>query len=279
MFEYVLSQGGEPLKLNDANDAATRVWSRAVKETMPSLIVYIHGRDIKPRLGVNLKDGEPKSSFKEGIFAELESAVTSIMLHWPHSVKVWDSQAVPVEHAKAAAPALVSLIQSLVAKRPANANAKVIVVTHSTGSIVLEESVRNTNADAWNGVHSAVIASAASPIAGSKNWLEKCPFKKFVTVNKDDKTLGAASNGGPFLGKQTAATFPQTEIDLGTMYFDVGNLNVGHRYFVKAGSKSNPEDLEKLASLFFRKIYRGEVLDLSKYEQAGESSNFYQLRA
>ena len=269
--EYVLAKNGQPKKHSDANVAAELIWRTAQTTSAPSILVYVHGRDIKP-FG---NDGEPKSSYKEGIIAELENANPAvIMLHWPHSITPPAYTHMPIMDARAAGPALVNLLEALGSAKPAGATAKVVVVTHSMGSIVLESAALAAPEGVWSIVSRVIVAAGASSVEGSGNWLAKIACQRYVTTNKNDGTLEKAANGGPFLGRQSFSSFPAAEVAADVFYLDVQNCKVSHRYFVSAGSKSNPDDLEALAEHFFRPLFQSRAIDRTKFERVGQ---LYQL--
>lgn len=270
--EFIISERGKPKRFSDASIVAAAAWSRAETTGAPTIIVYIHGRDIKLHGG----DGEPRNSYREGIVAELEAAgATVVMLHWSHSIVPPLYTHMPIEDARAAGPALAALVRELASARPVAATAKTIVVTHSMGSIVLESAVLGTTASDWASVFRVIICSGASGVMGSKVWLHSLTCERYVTMNIDDGTLKKAANGGPFLGKQKASAFPETEIADGVFYLDVQDLDVGHRYFVTAGSNSDPSDLKRLSTDFFRPLYQAQGLDISKFDRMEQPGQFF----
>lgn len=149
-----------------------------------------------------------------------------------------------------------------------------ILITHSMGSIVLQAACGG-GAAPWNALTHAVIASGAACVTGSRAWLESLGIPVYVTLNPDDGVLKKASNGGPFLGLQGGASFPAAEIAANATYLDVGSLDVGHRYFVKAGSSGDPGDLELLSGKVFRPTYRGEAVDTTQFAAVGQSGRIF----
>jgi esterase/lipase superfamily enzyme len=271
--DFFLNADGEPLRFKSSQEAAKAAWVRVMDTASSSLMIYVHGRDIKP----NFHDGEPKSSFSEGIVKELERSGTIVlMLHWPHSVPFLHLHDIPVADARAAGPALVDLIDTVAALRPAGKEKSIFIVTHSTGSIVLETAAK-ADANIGSKVNRVIITSAASDVAGSATWLGRLQCERFVAFNNDDKILGKAANGGPFLGKQRAASFPTTEIAEGVMYLDLTRKKLNHRYFVAAGSSANAEDLERVGARFFRPLYQGKALNMSLFKRVCDIGEIYEL--
>jgi hypothetical protein len=127
-MNFFTSNAGKPQAHSNATDAARAAWKRAAENNSRAVIVYVHGRDMK--FGKFGGDGEPNSSFKEGIVAELEASnSTVVMLHWPHSVPLLNPGRIPVEDARAAGPQLMDLINSVATNKPNSSQATVCVVT------------------------------------------------------------------------------------------------------------------------------------------------------
>jgi len=278
MAEFVLNHEGKPkaFAVADAAEFAVAIWQRAKLSAVASVIVYVHGRDMKPLMLGN--DGEPKSSFKEGIVAELEAAGTVVaMVHWPHHVPIATPHFMPIQNALDAGSSISTLITALAIKKPNDLPIPVVLVTHSMGSIVLQSAAQGSPAAGWSSLTQVVIAAAASDIASSRAWIEKLGVRTYVMMNSDDGTLQSASNGGPFLGLQRGQEFPAAEIADNAVYFDISDLHVGHRYFVKAGSHGNAADLDVLATRIFKPAYRGSALNLSTFAQIDAVGKIFKL--
>lgn len=145
------------------------------------------------------------------------------------------------------------------------------------GAIVLQAACSHGDDALWKSLTHAVISASAINVAGSRLWINNLAIPLYVMLNPHDKTLKSASNGGPFVGLKGGSTFSTTEIAENAVYLDVGKLNVNHRYFVKAGSKSNIADLEKLAGVVFRPLYRGDALGTSKFGAVGTSGRIFEV--
>ncbi len=278
MAEYVMNNDGNPKKfaVSEAQAFSTAIWDRARQNEALSVIVYVHGRDMKVlHLG---KDGEPKSSFKEGIVAELESSGSVVaMLHWPHKVPVGDFNYMPIDDAVEAGPSLRILVIALARAKPLDLTTRLILLTHSMGAIVLKAACSCEEEASWNSLTHVVISASAVNVAGSRSWINKLAVSTYVMLNPQDKMLKNASNGGPFVGLQSGPTFPASEIADNAVYLDVAKLDVNHRYFVKAGSNSNAAGLEKIANRVFRPLYRGDTLDMSTFGPVGLSGRIFEI--
>lgn len=280
--EYVLrDKGNKPVvyPLSRVADVAKDAWAKVAAGSKSALLIYVHGRDRK----LNGSDGEPGSSFREGIVAELEDhRTTVVMLHWPHKMGLLDFYGFPKEHAYAAAKPLNELLLALAATRPSGSTVPSILVTHSMGALVVQELASKEIAAALQGIHSVVLSSPAAPVANSKAWVERIPVRVFLTINKDDGTLGDAEKYNPSLGhligKQCRKSFPAMEIASNATYIDVSQLpGLGHRYFAAAGSGSDAASLALVRQRCFDALYSGADLSLSYYSPLSPPNEIYEM--
>lgn len=199
------------------------------------------------------------------------------MLHWPHQVPIINPYYMPINDAIEAGPSLRTLVGALVNTKPLDLTTRLILLTHSMGAIVLQAACSRGDDALWKSLTHAVMSASAINVAGSRSWINKLGISTYVMLNPQDKMLKSSSNGGPFVGLQSGSTFPASEIAENAIYLDVAKLDVNHRYFVKAGSKSNAADLEKLAGMVFRPLYRGDPLDTSKFGKVGASGRIFEV--
>ncbi len=148
------------------------------------IVLFVHGRG-----------NEPEKSIARNALAAIEAR---------HDVRVimfnWDSFCLtcrPVAHAADAAPDLAYLLGAIAeSRRDGNAGSnKLILLTHSMGSIVLQHAVADSRFDQLpdDMFDAIVLASSDSDADGHAGWLERLSRlapATYVTVNPRDWILG-----------------------------------------------------------------------------------------
>lgn len=255
--QFIVTKGDE-LNVPDpcpANDAIARASAKVAAGQRSRILLYIHGRAAKL---IGDSDREPRKSFKqERIVEQLERDYRQavVMLRWPHDGSV---TGFPDGDARAAWQGVQTLLTALGTVAP---TAQVGLITHSMGSIVLEEFVARTDSAPLSRLQNIVISSPASRYSGSGVWLGKIPIPCFVTMNRDDKVLDWIEKTHDPLGLRDATSLA-AERAANAVYLDVAALKVGHRYFV-AGSGQSPDD-NYLRDVFFGPLMAGNS---PRYEQ------------
>ncbi|MSO85821.1 MAG: alpha/beta hydrolase [Rhodospirillales bacterium] len=148
------------------------------------IVLFVHGRG-----------NEPEKSIARNALASIEAR------HGVHAIMFnWDSFCLtcrPVDRAADAAPDLVFMLKA-VAESRRNGNAgsnKLILLTHSMGSIVLQHAVADSRFDELpDGMFDAIVlASSDSDADGHAEWMERLSRlapATYVTVNPRDWILG-----------------------------------------------------------------------------------------
>lgn len=196
-----------------------------------NVIVYVHGRACG--------GGEPSKSLS-GSMPELETdyGARAIMFNW-QGADVGCPLGFPEDEARAAGTAFAHTLHKLAYDRfihPAvYAGLRITLLTHSMGSLVLEEATSTDTVAFPPGLFdTAVINAAASARDGHDAWLSTVVLSPhlYVTENDDDKVLLAASAlGGTRLGKNVDGV----TLASNAVYVDFTASTVNHAYYIHSG--------------------------------------------
>jgi hypothetical protein len=248
--------GSERYPITRADEAVAAVFGRGMK----NVVLFVHGRALASPIGG--PDWEPRKSRMQ-IIPKLEERYGSavIMLHWPH---FGTSASVPAGHARAAAGELQILVNAIGQYRSAHPDVQVPVtlLTHSMGSIVLEELVRRGGASSLATFRSVLLAAPASKAEGSVEWLTEIAKalgpdgEAYVTLNKHDAVLLRDMLGGQGISEMTGQMAP------GVKYLTLEGLyTMRHRYLVS---------LPLIGEHFVGPILAGEPVDWFSQEGSGQ---------
>lgn len=219
---------------------------------------------------------------------DLESDYSArvIMFHWPS----WEGVlAYPAENARKAAKDLKNVISSLTAYRRNNKellkDVKFTLLTHSMGSIVLEEVIRNEGGESLSGVFDTVVINASAS-SGKKHaeWVEKIHLSDniYITVNKHDPTLGKAElyeewrywdKGLRLLGKALVSkNGVEYALADNAKYIDLTKSPLRHVYYIHRYLKKSPA-----AKSFYDAVLNGipANLDMEHGVMKIEKENIY----
>ncbi len=239
--------------IHKVNDALNLYFT--MKHTNEPLLLYIHGRALGGK-DIGEYDNEPKESQNDVIpeFSKVYNIKTVLMLHWPH--KKADKKGFPESDAQFSGKALACVVEWLNSnKYSANQFPGFrALISHSMGSLVLEEAIRKTSMDLQS-FDVVSIFAAASPAKDSKDWLSKIKAdKKFVLINTSDKVLRIQKERVNFepLGMCNEACFEHNKPSNNFTYIDItkiaGLFKLRHNYFVKG----------KVAKRIVKKILAGQ---------------------
>ncbi len=198
-----------------------------------NVTLYIHGRGCGG-------GGEPTKSLN-GAMQDLESDYSSkaLMFNWPGS-DVGCPLGFPEEEARASGPAFAHALHKLAyyvdTHAAALAGVKLVLISHSMGSLVLEESVADDPMPFPAALFDTlVVGSSASARADHAAWLSKVDYSPqvYVTLNDGDNVLSAAGGapGGTRLGKNVNGTM----LAANALYVDFTAASVNHAYYIHSG--------------------------------------------
>lgn len=210
--------------------------SRELFETMHqnSTVLFIHGRGDHPSKAVAHRLLDSLSQ---------EYNTTPIMFTWVSGEGVW-----PEDKAREAAPDLSKVLHHLADYRK-NANypsqSTVNLLTHSMGSLVLEEFLSSYQANALPHklFDNIVINASASKVDNHAKWVEKIDFAQnvYIAFNNNDPVLAAAGIGigNARLGKHGDRQKGEAErLANNAIYIDFSDVLSEHRYYVGDGHHS-----------------------------------------
>lgn len=244
----IYTTDGSEFVIDEIGDAL----AHAVASGPDNVIFYVHGRGCGG-------GGEPQKSL-EGSMPEMESdyAAKAIMFNWQGS-DVGCPLGFPEDEARAAGPAFAHALKKLayeLASVPGLAGgARLTLITHSMGSLVLEEAASDPALPAAL-FDTVVVGSAASARDGHQPWLSEVALSPalYVTLNDDDNVLTAASTlGGTRLGKNVDGA----ALAANAVYVDFTASSVNHAYYVVSGQ----EGAHMMA--FFADVMDGVPYDLA----------------
>lgn len=230
-----------------------------------TIILYVHGRAAG-------EEKEPDKSLKDVVpCLEHEYPARVLMFFWPGSA-VGGPLGFPDDQARQAAPGLGQALAGLKKYKADNSaklqGRKFVLLTHSMGSIVLEEFLGSYKAgdlppDLFNTV---VLSASASASAGHADWLKKTDFSShtYVTVNGKDPVidkLGLRERKAR-LGKKLKTLFgKKIVLAPNALYVDFSKAKVNkHRYFMASGQEGNPYFKE-----YFTAVLSGDPFKFDGY--------------
>lgn len=224
----IYTTDGSEYVIDDIGEA----FAHAAAGSGDNLIFYVHGRGCGG-------GGEPQKSL-EGAMPELEAdyGAGAVMFNWQGS-DVGCPVGFPEAEARASGTAFAHSLHKLAFWKAQNENVlagrKLTLITHSMGSLVLEEGLVSDEATLPATLFdTAVVGSAASASDGHAGWLSKADFSPslYVSVNNGDNVLTAAAVlGGTRLGKSVdGATLAANAV-----YVDFTASDVNHAYYLHSG--------------------------------------------
>jgi esterase/lipase superfamily enzyme len=213
-FPRVFKESLQTIKTNDRYD---------------NFILFIHGRGKHPEKALNKK-----------LIANLESDYSAkvIMFHWPS----WQGTlAFPEDQARASADDFIRILRDIerVKKKHGDLTLSIrfALLTHSMGSLVLEQSVLNMGPQSPQGIFDTLLISAsASSSQDHANWVNQLKLSRnlYITVNRYDPMLGPASikELGRRLGMGLTNQLRDVELAAQAHYIDVSATGPLHHYFL-----------------------------------------------
>jgi len=229
-----------------------------------TIILYVHGRAAG-------KEEEPDKSLKDVVpCLEHECPARVLMFFWPGAAK-GGPLGFPEDQARQAGPGLGQALTGLKKYKAENSaklqERKFVLLTHSMGSIVLEEYLGSYKAgDLPPGLFdTVVISSSASASKDHADWLKKTDFSShtYVTVNDNDPIDGWAGfkELQTRLGKKLDTLISgNVTLAPNALYVDFSKTGVDHRYFIASGQKGNPYVKD-----FFRAVLSGDPFKFDGY--------------
>lgn len=248
-FESLLSEAVQKIRGDDSYD---------------NFILFVHG------MGKH-----PCHAFDKSLISDMQVDYTArvIMFHWPS----WEGILVfPDENAKNSAKDFKKVLLTLESFKKKNAelveDIKFTLMTHSTGSIVLEEMMSKERGEFISNIFDTILINAsASPGKNHYKWVQKIGMSDniYITVNLHDPTLGKAElheeldHGGvdqSRLGKRLASKDGiHTVLASNAKYVDVTASSLRHVYYLHRYLKK-----EVAVKYFFDQVLNGIPIEFSK---------------
>jgi len=253
------NQNLTPYPIQQVDEALNFYFS--VKQPQQPLVLYVHGRALGDTNNGDY-DREPKESKDDVIpvFSSKYKTRTVLMLHWRHK-RTDGENGFPEDDAKFAGKALTCVIQELSSDK-FNSNKYPgfrVIITHSMGSLVLEEALNTSTEVDLHDFNTVAIFAAASRAGNASSWLSKIKAnKQYVLVNTKDVVLKQVKERMGFipLGICDSDCFRNNQLQLvsNVTYLDITDIagmpfNKRHNYFVKG----------KVADRVVTKIIKGEL--------------------
>lgn len=196
------------------------------------ILIYVHGRALRPILGY---DQEPGESEKDNLPKLRTYSSRILMFHWPHYGTAADY---PEDDARRAGKDFACVLRKLDAAIAGQSNLKapLFLITHSMGSIVLEEALRISNDIDLNKFHTVAIFSSAGHIADSAAWLSKIKSPaRYILASEHDPVLKNLKRFKKLqsLGLCDSDCLKGSTLAAEMTYIDISPLDkVGHAYFI-----------------------------------------------
>jgi len=231
-----------PEKRIEAVSAFSTLFDTAVQQIAESdeynnFILFVHG------MGQH-----PCHAFDKSLIADMQKDYSAkvIMYHWPS----WEGLiAFPEQNARQSATDFKQVLLDLKTYRDDHLalvkDIKLTLLTHSMGSLVLEELMLNQEGESFSNLFDTVVINAAA--SSAKNhaaWVAKMRMSDniYITINQHDTTLGKAElhqewhyggYGWERLGKRLVDKEgnPVT-LAMNANYIDVTAASLGHVYYL-----------------------------------------------
>ena len=192
--------------------------------------------------------------------------VRVLMLWWPGNSGTFSF---PSDKARRAAGNLSSLLSQLIVlkKNGILADKKMVFITHSMGSIVLEEFLLNHYNNSFNYklFDNVILSASASKSKDHSDWLKKLDFARniFVMINPNDRLLLTLifELGTLFPASALGRKLKRDYVDNPVKYVNLDKLGLSnHRYFIG--------DLHPRLTAFFLRAISGKdvAIDNAHYD-------------
>ena len=214
-----------------------------------NFILFVHGRG-----------KHPQKAYDKSLISDLESNYSAkvIMFHWPS----WEGPLeFPEGKARKSADDFTLVLKQL--KKYQEDNPKLLdktkftLLTHSMGSIVLEETIYKYGSQLKGIFDTIVISASASSSKNHADWVTNIGLsdKIYITVNKDDPMLGPA--GTKMKGRRLGKGLQNRDGDIfelaqNAKYIDLTKSSLEHRYYIHRDLENRP-----VAKSFFDEVLNG----------------------
>ena len=224
-----------------------------------NLILFVHGRG-----------KHPGKAFRQRLLTDLESDYSArvIMFHWPS----WEGAlAFPEEAARGAAGDFTHVLAAIQLFKQTHADligdVRFTLLTHSMGSLVLEETILSQRGKPLESLFDTVVISApASYTKDHAEWVDKLFLSDdiYILINGEDPVLGSAGvrEMGRRLGKGLKSRGQPVALSSRAKYIDATHLLLLHRYYLHRNLRWSPA-----LKRFLDQVLNGERPTLDPDEQ------------
>ena len=245
--------------IENAESAAEALLSRVDSHT-GNIVLFIHGRGAG-------RVKHPQKALEQMLPAlEAEYGVNVLLFNWAGSGEGGAISGFPEENARRAAKDLHTVIKTLhraIENTPRSID--LALLTHSMGSLVLEETLSQYATDLpTHFAHSIIISAPASAATKHSDWLDSSTLAKthYVVSNHKDKALWWVEK---WIGRKERlgrALYGNT-LALNTHYIDLSKAGVNHRYFIAQNSnnKMTGQNGNRCLGQFYRHVLRNETVN------------------
>lgn len=224
-------------------------------------LFFVHGRGQYPSKAAN-----------EDLLKRIESAygVTAVMMTWPS----WNGYSgLPDEQARSSAQDMASIFGILADIKLREGDRHFSLLTHSAGSLVLEEFARSSDEPLPEGLFdSLVLASSVSLVENHREWIDDLELAGsiYIVSNHDDVVLECleseirplglcARNSKDVLGRFVADPAESDQTSRNALYLDMtSQLERKHRYYIKVDEADS-------VHRFFNQVFNDEQVELDDY--------------
>jgi len=242
------SHGGLPQSLVTAQATIHPVndFAMLLKKTLQDIqtdsqcdnfILFVHGRG-----------KHPGKAFRQRLLTDLEKDYSAkvIMFHWPS----WDGPlGFPEQAARDAAPDFIAVLKAFKAFKAQHADlvqgVRFTLLTHSMGSLVLEESVLRLQDDSLGRLFDTLVISASASCSREHAaWVNALDLSEriYILLNRDDPVLGSAGlrERGRRLGKGLTSRGKPAKLAERAVYIDATKVTLLHRYYLHRYLRHSP---------------------------------------
>lgn len=227
------------------------------------ILLFIHGRG-----GGRLK--HPKKALTKMVPAlESEYKLDTLLFNWQGSAE-GGLFGFPHKRARAASTDLYQVLHDLETYKLSSSRPfEIALLTHSMGSIVLEETIKQYASELpINPFHSIVISAPASAEKNHHQWLEQSSLapNHYVVFNRSDKALLFVNKVLRF-SHRLGQGLISPAMAQNANYIDLSGADINHRYFIATNNngKMTGQGRNGCISKFYKSILNNQTTDMNLY--------------
>lgn len=254
----------EEFSVSDFSSAMDRLFPSDEAEPK-NFVLFIHGRGAG-------KVKHPDKALSQLLpYIESEYQTKAMLFNWQGSAE-GDRLGFPEDKARRAAKDLLTVLNLLAKYKRANSNRLVdvnfSVLTHSMGSIVIEELLTNHYQDLEDDLIDVLfLSAAASKSKRHSHWLKNSSIAKNVIVALNSKDAFLRAAGIALTARRLGKGLKRKEVSPNVSYIDLSKTGVNHRYFISHKEDGgNGQAKNPCVAEIYRSALNGAPVNLSMFK-------------